>query len=120
MLPLLLAGLLGLAQDTTGRVVGWRADLELLLTESRRLHPSPSRPAHGPRFERMVRQLSDRVPDLSDERMVIEIQRVMALLGDGHSLVYLTPTAKIPLSRLPIDLYWFADGGFVIGGTAVA
>lgn len=113
---LLLAGLLVVVQDP-GRVAGWRSDLALLLTEARRVHASPSRPAHRPEFEDMVRRLSDQIPNLSDERMVIEVQRLLALLGDGHSLVYLNPTPQIPLSRLPVDLYWFADGIFVIGGT---
>ena len=116
MVPLLLAGLLVLAQDSSDRVAGWHSDLAFLLREARRLHAHPSRPAHQPGFERAVRELSEKVPDLSNERMVIEIQRLLALLGDGHSLVYLMSTEKIPLSRMPIDLYWFADGLFVIGG----
>ncbi|HEX9894724.1 MAG TPA: hypothetical protein VGA78_12420 [Gemmatimonadales bacterium] len=119
MLALLALSLLAYSagnQDTAGRVAGWQADLQFLLTQARQVHAGPGRPAHRPEFEQAVSGLFRRVPGLSDERIVVEIQRLMTLLGDGHSIVYLAPTPRIPLSRLPIDMYWFSDGVYVVGG----
>jgi hypothetical protein len=44
----------------------------------------------------------------------------MAMLGDGHSLVYLVAARRAPLTMLPIDLYWFSDGLFVVVGQGEA
>jgi hypothetical protein len=59
-------------------------------------------------------RLIDQVPALSDSRIVVELQRLLALLGDGHSLVYPMPTARMPFTMLPIDVYLFSDGLFVV------
>lgn len=116
LLALHVIAALPATQDMTGRVAGWRSDLQVLLTAARRFHAGPTRPAHQPAFEDAIDRLSADVSRLSDERMVVEIQRVMALLLDGHSLVYIMPTPRIPLSMLPLDFYWFADGLYVVRG----
>jgi hypothetical protein len=115
LLALHLLAALPQTQDT-GRVAGWRSDLQVLLEAARRFHAGPTRPAHQPAFAAAISRLSAEVSRLSDERIVVEIQRVMALLGDGHSLVYIMPTPRIPLAVLPFDFYWFSDGLYVVRG----
>jgi hypothetical protein len=104
----------------TDRVAGWRSDLDFLASEARRLHAGPSRPAHSPAFADALADLSRRIPDLSDGRMVVEIQRLLAMLGDGHSVVYPMPGPREPFAMLPVDLYLFDDGLFVADGTGPA
>jgi hypothetical protein len=105
------------ARPVSDPVAGWRSDLSWLVSEARRVHAGPNRPAHTPAFARAADDLSRRIPDLPDRRIVVEIQRLMALLGDGHSLVYAAPGPHATFSMLPIDLYLFEDGLFVVGGT---
>lgn len=116
MTLLLLAGLVASPAQDAARVAGWRADLAWLAAEAARVHAGPSRPAQSPAFRDAVHRLAERVPSRTDEELVVEIQRLMAMLGDGHSVGYLLPTARAPLSMLPVDLYWFADGVYVVGG----
>lgn len=107
-------------QNAPNRVEGWRGDLELLVSEARRVHAGPARPAHGPAFTEAAADLAKRIPELPDRRIVVELQRLLALLGDGHSLVYPAPSPHASFSMLPIDLYWFEDGLFIVDAAAPA
>ena len=105
--------------DDTARVRGWRSDFELLEREAKRLHASPRRPADSPTFASAVRSLIARVPTTPDRGLVVEVQRLMAMLGDGHSLLYPAPAPRASFNLLPIDVYLFADGLYVVGGTGL-
>jgi hypothetical protein len=107
-------------ESTSDRVAGWRGDVEYLVTEARRVHASPARPAHTPAFAQAAADLSQRIPDLSDRRIVVELQRLLAMLGDGHSIVYAMPIPRASFSMLPVDLYLFSDGLFITDGTGPA
>lgn len=107
-------------QGTTDRVAGWRRDIEHLVAEARRLHAGPERPAHSAAFARAAAELSRRVPDLPDRRVVVELQRLLAMLGDGHSLVYPMPGPRTSFQMLPVELYQFEDGLFIVDGSGPA
>jgi hypothetical protein len=74
------------------------------------------REAFGPEFEAAIRRLERRIPELSDGRLVVELQRLVTLLNDGHSRIDVRPGARF----LPIDLYWFSDGLFIVNGVGEA
>lgn len=112
--------LAGLLEETTDRVTGWRTDLEWLVTEVKRLHAGPTRPAFAVEFDEAVASLDARIPELDDEALALEFQRIMVMLGDGHSALWSTPTDMVGFPALPIDLYWFSDGLFVTGGDGPA
>jgi len=98
--------------DNRTRDDRWRLDLEFLAAEARRIHASWKRPAFSPAFDSAIARLRERIPQLSDDRIGIELRRILTLLGDGHSNIGLR------LSALPVNLYQFSDGLFVIGGSA--
>lgn len=128
MLGLAAASLAGAAaafignqsSDTADRVAGWRRDLDHLVSEARRQHAGPARPAHGRAFAAAAAELSRRIPELSDRRVAVEFQQLLAMLHDGHSLVYPMPSARMRFDMLPVDVYLFEDGLFVIEGTGPA
>lgn len=81
--------LVGLPTDTTAaRVDRWRRDLEFLLTEIRRLRPHPHEPALPRHVERLAEELYDAIPAISDKEVVTRLGRLVAALGDGHSVLY--------------------------------
>jgi hypothetical protein len=110
----------GPGTERDDRVAGWRSDVARLVEEARRVHASPARPAHAAAFASAAERLSRRIPDLPDRLVVVEIQRLMAMLGDGHSLVYPAPSARATFAMLPIDLYYFSDGLFIVDGIGAA
>ncbi len=102
-------------REITDRTEGWRADIDHLVAEARRMHVGPDRPAFGPSFTAAAAELKQRVPSLSDSRMATEVQRLLALLGDGHSILYPTSSARVTFTRVPLDLWFFSDGLAVVG-----
>lgn len=101
--------------DDPARVAGWRADIDTLVATARRVHAGPTRPAHTPAFAQATASLFARIPQLSDARVTVEVQRLVAMLGDGHSLVYPMPSRVATFGALPIELYQFEDGIYVVG-----
>lgn len=99
------------------RVEGWRHDVDYLVEEARRLHTAPDRPAVSTAFDSAVARLKERIPELSNDRIVLELSRLMTLLGDGHSGIY-GPGPDSPLAfdagSLPLLFYGFEDGLFVV------
>ncbi len=107
-----VAGLL--PDDEIDRVVGWRTDLDFWVKEVKRLHPAPFAVVHEAEFMARVDRLRQRIPVLDDEQIVAEFVKLATLLGDGHSGIRPLPKARVGLRRLPLQLYAFADGLFVI------
>lgn len=109
-----IAGLL--PEREFDRSSGWSYDLDFYRSEVRRLHVGPGRPGERPEFRAAVEDLRARVPELSNERIAFELQKITARLGDGHSLVYPLPTPRVGFAAAPVALRFFADGLFVISG----
>lgn len=103
-----LAGVLPDREFT--RIEGWRYDLAYLIQEARRLHKDVERPAFSREFEETADRLNERIPELTDAEIVIEMRRLLTLLNDGHTGIERREGA----TRLPIELYVFSDGLFVI------
>ena len=57
-------------------------------------------------------RLQEEIPLLEDYEIVVGLQRVVALLGDGHTAVG-WPEGDARFGRFPLQLFWFDDGLFV-------
>lgn len=108
-----LAGLLPRREFT--RDEGWRYDLDYLVEEIRRLHAAFERPSFSPEFEAAAADIRARIPRLTDEGIANELKRLVVMLGDGHSGIWSVPTDDVRFAGLPIDVYMFSDGLFVVG-----
>lgn len=111
-----LAGLLPTSTDQLSRVDGWRFDLDHYLSEVKRLHADPDSVGRTPAFALEIERLKERVADLTDIDVYVALQRLTVSLGDGHSTIYPAPTPRVRFVGLDIDIYWFSDGVFVLGG----
>ena len=102
------------------RVAGWRADLAFFNQEAQRLHGSPEKPSTSNEFQSAVKNLYNCIPQLSDQELLMEFNKLMAILGDGHSVVY-GPTEESQgtyINRtLPLKFYDFDDGLFIVDAT---
>lgn len=98
----------------TDRTKGWSDDIDYLLAKAKEQHYVYKNKELPSAMIRGAAVLKTRIPDYSDERMLIEIQALMYHLGDGHS--YILPLlARITESKfLPLHLYEFTDGMYVI------
>jgi tetratricopeptide (TPR) repeat protein len=108
--------------DASGldRLTGWKLDLEHYEAEVRRMHAHPDRPAEGEPFRAALAALRASLAQKSDAEVFAELQRITALLGDGHSVIYALPTPRIAFTVLPLQLYLFGDGCYVVRGAGDA
>lgn len=96
------------------RAARWRHDLDFLLGEARRLHASPERIAWSEAWTRRVEELKTRVDARTDEEIALEIQRLLVALGDGHTVLYPVSTGTVRFASIPVILYLFSDGWYVV------
>jgi len=94
----------------------WRQDVDQLVADIRLLHPDPFTKRGTLAFLRDVIAFKDSIPMLSDEQRVVHAMRLVASLGDGHTL--LEPDNPRYALWYPIRLYSFADGTFITSAHA--
>jgi len=89
----------------------WREDLDYLANGLRHDHRHPFHTTSPEALDTAVRALHRRIPSLDNHEVVVELARLVALIGDGHTVLRLT---EIPgFRRYPVSLYRFSDGLFV-------
>jgi hypothetical protein len=91
----------------------WQQDVEYLGSQLPYLHVDPYFKVSETDFQRSVTDLLIQVPNLNDEQILVEMMRIVASIGDGHTRTY--PSAKpVNLSSLPLVMRWLEDGLIVI------
>jgi tetratricopeptide (TPR) repeat protein len=121
LLCLLLFAVSSFAQgaSTTGNVVSqaeaerWREDLRYMAREMEARHKNLFHTTTREQFEGAVKRLDERIPTLARHQIVVELARIAALVGDGHTNVAPTRDPQIGFRTLPFKLYLFKDGMFV-------
>ncbi len=92
----------------------WLADIEHLLLEIKRQHYVYKNKELPASMIKQIEFLKNNIVHFSDERILIELQRVMFHLGDGHSYVLPFGARQVPAHYLPLHFYAFSDGMYVI------
>jgi hypothetical protein len=100
------------------RVEGWLGDLDGLLPAIGAIHPDPYHSTPEPRMEAEVRDLERAVPNATDDELMVGVMRLVAMVSadgrDGHTGVFVWGTGEFPVHSLPLRLWTFADGPFVV------
>jgi len=91
----------------------WREDLRFMAEEMPRRHRNLFHTMTRERFEAAVAGLDARIPLLERHQIVVEMARIVAMVGDGHTNIAPTRDPKIGFRTYPIKLYLFRDGLFV-------
>lgn len=100
------------AQATTASdAAAWRADLKVLAEEVPKRHPAPFLKLSRAQWDSAVASIDRRLPILSRNQSLVELYRLVALLGDAHT--NLQPERSLGLRYYPLELYAFEDGLFV-------
>ena len=91
----------------------WREDLSYMAREMEARHKNLFHTVTREQFESAVRKLHDRIPTLGRHQIIVEMARIVAMVGDGHTNLAPTRDPKIGFRVLPVKLYLFKDGLFV-------
>jgi tetratricopeptide (TPR) repeat protein len=93
---------------------GWRSDLQFLAREVRRKGYKLFRQISQTEFDASVKSLSESIPKLTDMRVVVEMMKLMARVGDGHTGILGSAQRPEFQQMLPLQFYLFKEGLFII------
>src|SRR5215207_306583 len=91
----------------------WREDLRHMAREMEARHKDLFHTTTREQFAGAVKRLHERIPTLARHQIVVELARIAASVGDGHTNVAPTRDPKIGFRALPVKLYLFEDGMYV-------
>jgi tetratricopeptide (TPR) repeat protein len=104
----------GFPDDGLDRDGRWRADVRFAAREIRRRAFRPFETLTEAAFDAEVERIVDAVPGLTDMQVVLDLARLVRRLNDGHARVRV-PEARDDLQHaIPLSLYLFEEGLFVI------
>jgi hypothetical protein len=94
------------------RIEGWRTELDSVVDCLKRKHWNAFFKLKREDFEKSVAELREKIPRLKDHEVLVEFMKLVALVGDGHTLVYeIGP--KNAFRRYPLEFVWTRDGLFI-------
>jgi tetratricopeptide (TPR) repeat protein len=91
----------------------WREDLRFMAQEMPKRHKDLFHRMTREQFETAIKNLDARIPQLTRNQIIVEMARIVAMVGDGHTNLYPTRDPKVGFRALPVKLYFFKDGLFV-------
>ena len=95
----------------------WREDLRYMAEEMPKAHRNLFHTLTKAQFDEAVKRLDEKIPALARHQIIIEMMRIVALVGDGHTNIAPTRDPKIAFRTYPIKLYFFKDGLYVRAAT---
>jgi hypothetical protein len=95
---------------TAAEVGRWRADLAVLRKEMPARHKNLFHDMIPAQFDSALTSIDARLPTLARHQVIVELQKLAALIGDAHSNVGPWRDSVIAFHTLPIALYWFQEG----------
>ncbi|HSK70166.1 MAG TPA: hypothetical protein VK892_00615 [Pyrinomonadaceae bacterium] len=91
----------------------WREDLRYMAEQMPVYHKNLFHTMSLEQFETAIKRLHERIPQFARHQIIVEMARIVAMVGDGHTNIYPTRDTKIGFRALPVKLYLFKDGLFV-------
>lgn len=90
----------------------WREDLRYFAANMQKTHRNLFHSMTREQFESAVKRLDERIPTMADHEIIVELMRIVGMVGDGHTGVRVNQAFT---SAYPVRLYFFKDGLFVQG-----
>ncbi len=91
----------------------WIEDIDYLAKQLPREHKNLFANLKKTVFEQEIEELKQEIPNLSENEIVANISRIVAMVGDAHTTLGLNVTRAYPLS-----FYWFEEGIYLAYATA--
>lgn len=91
----------------------WREDLRFLATELPKRHKNLFHTMTRQQFEKAVGDLDAKIPSLTQFQIAMELARIVALVGDGHTRLIPMTEPSLKFQAFPIKIYTFDEGVFV-------
>ena len=92
----------------------WLQDLDFLATELPLRHINLFFQLSQQEWEDAVHQLKLAVPELTDEQITLEMAKIVAKIGDGHTNLRIWDNNGAEFHLYPLSIYWFSNGPYVV------
>ena len=108
--------LLGAPPEGLSREERWCHDLDYMVRRMERVHFNLYAKVPREKLQAAVNNLKSRVGSLTDSEIEVGIQRILAMVGDGHtSLRGRGQNQNVDVSRYPVSLFLYKEGLYVRG-----
>lgn len=102
------------ALDAKPRIERWTQDLAFLGAEFPARHKNAFFKLTKQEWETRLEAIRAGIGSTPDFQLVVDVRRLVASIGDGHSNVWIDSDAAVPQFRkFPLACVWAADGFFV-------
>lgn len=88
----------------------WQEDLTCLIDSLRQNHANLYHTISREQFDAAVSSLAARIPHLQRHEVIVEMARIVAMVGDGHTSFWLDWNTSLGFHRVPLRFYEFSDG----------
>jgi hypothetical protein len=87
----------------------WAQDLDFLRTELPKKHKNLFHNISETEFQAQIGNLKSGLPTMTQEEILVGVMKILASVGDSH-----TTLGYRPQQALPLMLYWFKNGIFIL------
>lgn len=101
------------ATSPNPKAEAWQEDLDYLVERLFTIHPNVFFSISEREFNQAVDTLEQRLPMLSDEAVVVEFAKLIAMVKDAHTLLFPLQAAA-GFHIYPLRLYYFKDGIYIV------
>src|SRR4029453_19238219 len=91
----------------------WRDDIRFMAREAERTHKNLYHDLSREEFAAMVAAHDAKIPSLERHEVIVEMTKIMAAVGDGHTNIYPTGDSKIGFHTLPVVFTFFGNELYV-------
>jgi len=91
----------------------WREDLRYFATQFPKTHRNAFHSVPRDEWEAAVKRLDEGIPQLKRHQIIVEMSKLVALIGDGHTCFHSFYSPEIGFRRYPVSFYNFSDGLYV-------
>lgn len=102
------------AYAQSSKVENWKEDIRYLVDELEIRHANLYHTITQTAFKDSMDQLLSRLHELKEDQIIVELAKLTALIGDGHTGLFLPWGRGFDYSELPLELYYGDDGYFVL------
>jgi tetratricopeptide (TPR) repeat protein len=91
----------------------WTEDIDYMSTSMKKYHKNLFHTISERTFDSLILALKEKAPSLKPHQIIIEIAKIEAAIGDGHTNLNLLKNAGFTFHNFPVRFYLFADGLYI-------
>jgi len=102
-------------KPAASREDGWKWDLDFYARRMKQMHYRLYGVVPEATFLAAIEKLKRDIPTLTDDQGRARLRIITALVGDGHTQSTLAPEGVASSARLPLHMFAFKDGVYIMG-----